>query len=46
MVRVLSTLDKQLLKPSTSVALHKQSHWLVDILPPEMDSTIQMMKMT
>lgn len=46
MVRVLSTLDREQLKPSASVALHKHSHAVVDILPPETDSTIQMMKIT
>eukprot|EP00056_Hartaetosiga_gracilis_P019994 m.17006 g.17006 ORF g.17006 m.17006 type:complete len:411 (+) comp8089_c0_seq1:106-1338(+) len=39
-VRILSTLDHELLKPSASVALHKHSHALVDILPPEADSSI------
>lgn len=46
MVRVLSTLNREILKPSSTVALHKHSHAIVDILPPETDSTIQMMKMT
>ena len=42
-VRILSTLDHELLKPSASVALHKQSNALVDILPPEADSSIAML---
>eukprot|EP01147_Barroeca_monosierra_P004063 gene4063-8446_t len=42
-VRILSTLDHELLKPSASVALHKQSNALVDILPPEADSSISML---
>jgi len=42
-VRVLSTLDRELLKPNTSVSLHRHSHSLVDILPPESDSTIQLL---
>lgn len=46
MVRVLSTLNREMLKPSSTVALHRHSHAIVDILPPETDSTIQMMKMT
>ncbi len=46
MVRVLSTLNRELLKPSGTVAIHKFSHAIVDILPPETDSTIQMAKMT
>ncbi|OUM51516.1 hypothetical protein BVG19_g619 [[Candida] boidinii] len=39
-VRILSTLDRELLKPSASVALHRHSNTLVDILPPEADSSI------
>jgi len=39
----LSTLDRELLKPSASVALHRYSSALVDILPPEADSSIQLM---
>jgi len=42
-VRILSTLDHELLKPSSSVALHKHSNALVDILPPEADSSISLM---
>lgn len=42
-VRVLSTLDRELLKPNTSIALHRHSHAVVDILPPESDSSIQLM---
>jgi 26S proteasome regulatory subunit T3 len=42
-VRILSTLNRELLKPSSSVALHRHSNALVDILPPEADSTIAMM---
>merc|ERR1719449_508181 len=40
-VRILSTLNRELLKPSSSVALHRHSHAVVDILPPEADSTVQ-----
>jgi 26S proteasome regulatory subunit T3 len=36
-------LDRELLKPNTSVALHRHSHSVVDILPPESDSTIKLM---
>jgi len=43
-VRILSTLDREKLKPNTSVALHRHSHSVVDILPPESDSTIQLMQ--
>jgi len=42
-VRVLSTLDREKLKPNSSVALHRHSHSVVDVLPPESDSTIQLM---
>ncbi|CAK5061233.1 unnamed protein product [Meloidogyne enterolobii] len=43
-VRVLSILDRELLKPGCSVALHKYSNALVDVLPPESDSSIQMLR--
>ncbi|OTA37311.1 hypothetical protein BTJ68_03042 [Hortaea werneckii EXF-2000] len=42
-VRVLSTLDRELLKPNSTVALHRHSNSLVDILPPEADSSIAML---
>ena len=42
-VRILSTIDRELLKPSASVALHKHSNALVDVLPPEADSSISML---
>jgi 26S proteasome regulatory subunit T3 len=42
-VRILSTLDRELLKPSSTVALHRHSNALVDILPPEADSSISML---
>lgn len=45
-VRVLSTLDREALKTNASVALHRHSNAVVDILPPEADSTIQAMQMT
>eukprot|EP00834_Sanchytrium_tribonematis_P000257 NODE_5_length_72347_cov_1.339331.p25 type:complete len:329 gc:universal NODE_5_length_72347_cov_1.339331:30336-29350(-) len=44
LVKVLSTLDKELLKPNTSIALHRHSNAVVSILPPEADSSIQLMK--
>ncbi|XP_054167443.1 26S proteasome regulatory subunit 6B [Oppia nitens] len=43
-VRILSTIDRELLKPSSSVALHKHSNALVDVLPPEADSSIAMLR--
>lgn len=39
-VKILSTVDKELLVPNTSVALHRHSSAIVDVLPPEADSTI------
>ncbi|KAG4303442.1 hypothetical protein PCK1_000406 [Pneumocystis canis] len=42
-VRILSTLDRELLRPFSSVALHRHSSALVDILPPEADSSIAML---
>ena len=42
-VRILSTINRELLKPSASVALHKHSNALVDVLPPEADSSISML---
>jgi 26S proteasome regulatory subunit T3 len=42
-VRILSTIDRELLKPSASVALHRHSNALVDVLPPEADSSISLL---
>ncbi|KAL0479995.1 26S proteasome subunit Rpt3 [Acrasis kona] len=42
-VRILSTIDRELLKASASVALHRHSNALVDVLPPEADSSIQLL---
>merc|ERR1712179_260266 len=42
-VRILSTIDRELLKANASIALHKHSNALVDIRPPERDSSIQML---
>lgn len=39
-VRVLSTLDREQLKPNSSVALHRHSHAVVETLPPEADSSV------
>lgn len=39
-VRILLTLDRELLKPLSLVALHRHSNALVDILPPEADLSI------
>lgn len=45
-VRVLSILDREKLKPNCSVALHKHSHSVVDLLPTEADVNIQMMRVS
>jgi 26S proteasome regulatory subunit T3 len=42
-VRILSTINRELLKPSPSVALHRHSNALVDVLPPEADSSISLL---
>jgi 26S proteasome regulatory subunit T3 len=46
MVRVLSTIDREKLKPNTSVALYRVSNAVVDIMPNETDASVQLMKMT
>ncbi|KAA0190897.1 Proteasome 26S subunit ATPase 4 [Fasciolopsis buskii] len=43
-VRILSTIDRELLKAGASVALHKYSSALVDVLPPEADSSVAMLQ--
>lgn len=45
-VRVLSTLNREDLKPNARVALHRSSQAVVDILPADTDAAVQMMKMT
>lgn len=40
MVRILSTIDREMLVPNTTVALHRHSSAIVDVLPPEADSSI------
>ena len=42
-MRILSTLNRELLKPSASIALHRHSNALVDVLPPEADSSISLL---
>lgn len=42
-VRILSTINRELLKPGASVVLHRHSNAVVDVLPPEADSSISMM---
>lgn len=41
-VRVLSILDREKLKPNTSVSLHRHSNAVVDIMPTETDSSIRL----
>merc|ERR1719486_319590 len=40
---VSSTINRERLKPSSSVALHRHSNAVVDVLPPEADSSISML---
>ncbi|EZG48824.1 26S proteasome regulatory subunit S10b-like AAA+ ATPase [Gregarina niphandrodes] len=42
-VRLLSTIDKELLTTSASVALHRHSHSVVNVLPLESDSSVHML---
>jgi len=44
--RILSTINRELLKPNATIALHRHSNAVVDTLPPEADSTITAMQMT
>jgi len=44
--RVMSTIDRQLLKTNASVAMHRYSQAIVEVLPPDADSTISMLQMT
>lgn len=44
LVRVMRTIDRHLLKPNTSVALHKHSQALVDVLPPEGTTAVQIVQ--
>ncbi|KAL3649221.1 26s proteasome regulatory subunit 6B [Castilleja foliolosa] len=42
-VRILGTINREVLKPSASVALHRHSNALVDVLPPEADSSVALL---
>lgn len=46
LVRVLSTLNREDLKPNARVAVHRSSQAVVEILPPDTDASVQMLKMT
>jgi len=43
---VLSTLDREQLKPNARVALHRSSSAVVDILPPDTDAAVSMLKVS
>ena len=45
-VRVLSTLNREDLKPNARICVHRHSSAVVDILPVDTDAAISMMKMT
>ena len=45
-VRLLSTINKEKLTPSASVALHRHSHSIVDVLPLESDSSVHLLQMS
>lgn len=42
----MSILDREKLKTNATVGMHKSANTVVDILPPEADSTIQMMQIS
>lgn len=42
-VRALSTANRELLKPSSSVALHRHSSALLEVLPPEAHSSVSLL---
>ncbi|KAH0795409.1 26S protease regulatory subunit 6B [Histomonas meleagridis] len=44
LVRVMKTIDRRLLKPNTSVALHRVAHSIVDVLPPEGTTAVQIIE--
>ncbi|KAJ1916462.1 26S proteasome regulatory subunit 6B [Mycoemilia scoparia] len=44
LVRIMSTIDREKLKPGTSVAIHRHSCAVVEILPPEADSSISLLR--
>ena len=39
-VRVMSTIDRELLKPGVTIALHRQSQAVVDVLPADADTSV------
>nr|XP_043622819.1 26S proteasome regulatory subunit 6B homolog [Erigeron canadensis] len=42
-VRISPNVNREMLKPSASVALHRHSHALVEVLPPDADSSISLL---
>ena len=43
-VPILSTLNKEMLSPNATIALHKSSQALVDIMAPESESSIRILR--
>ena len=43
-VRILSTLDRELLKPNASIGMHRSSNSCVALLPSETDTTVSVMQ--
>ncbi|KAJ2017051.1 26S proteasome regulatory subunit 6B [Coemansia sp. RSA 922] len=41
--RILSTIDRELLKPNMSISLHRHSNAVVEVLPAEADSSIALL---
>lgn len=43
-VKILSSVDRELLKPNVSVSLHRHSTAIVDVLPPDSDTGIRVVE--
>lgn len=43
-VHIMSTIDRERLRPQVDVALHRSSHVLVDVLPLQVDTSIGLMQ--
>jgi 26S proteasome regulatory subunit T3 len=43
LVRVMRTIDRRLLKPNTTVGLHRHSLSVVDVLPPEGSTSVHLL---
>ncbi|EJW02905.1 26S proteasome subunit P45 family protein [Edhazardia aedis USNM 41457] len=44
LVKIVSSVDHELLKPGASVALHRHSNAVVAVLPPESDSAVRVVE--